>query len=114
MIRNYLNNFGLHVSRHSIAGVSRDMKTSVEEHTHHCRGTGATGGRRVRRYKYLRVHITQDLTWSTHSGEKVKAAPSPPQAADEIQSLPEDPLAVLLWSCREPPDRTHRCQVRSG
>ena len=56
------------------------------------------------------VHITEDLTWNTHTGEG-KAEPIPPQAAEEIQSLHEDPSILLLWSCREHPNRKHHCLV---
>ena len=42
---------------------------------------------RVSNYKYLGVDITEDLVNTLrHSGEKGKAQPSPPQAAEEIQS----------------------------
>ena len=63
--------------------------------------------------KYLGVHITEDLIWSTHIDTlgRGKAAPIPPQAADEIQSLPGDPQILLLWSCGDHPDRQHRCLV---
>ena len=49
---------------------------------------------RVKNFKFLGVHITKDLTWSTytpHSREAGTAAPLPPQEAEKIGHEPSDP-----------------------
>jgi len=79
------------------------MTTSEELHT-----TGVCS------FRYLGVHITEDLTWTTHidTGEEAEAAPLPPKAAEEVLSLPEDASALLRWSGGEHPDRKHHCLVQ--
>jgi len=77
-------------------------------------GINGTAVERVNSYSYLGVHTAEDLTWTTHidTGEEGEAAPLPPQAAEEIQSLLEDPSDLLCWCGGEHPDRKHHCLVQ--
>jgi len=69
-------------------------------------GMNGTAVERVSSCRYLGVHITKDLTWTTHIDTL------PPQAAEESLSLPEDPSDLLpCWCGGEHPDRKHHCLV---
>ncbi len=65
---------------------------------------------RVNSFKFLCVHITEDLTWSAHTDAVLKKAASAsllPETAEEVWNEPQNPQILLLLHCGEHPDRLH-------
>ena len=68
----------------------------------------------VESFKFLRVHITNKLTWSKHtknSREECITKPIPPQETEKIWHGTSDPQKVLQMHHREHPDGLHHCLV---
>ncbi len=53
----------------------------------------------VNSFKFLGVHITEDLTWSTHTDAVLKE--------EEVWNEPQHPQILLHLHCGEHPDRLH-------
>jgi len=88
-------------------------RTQPHQRTDTPLGINGTTMERVSNFRHLGVHIAEDLTWTTrHTGEEGEAAPLPPQAAEQVLCLPEDPSDLLRWCGGEHPDREHHCPVR--
>ncbi len=73
---------------------------------------------RVNSFKFLSVHITEDLTWSAHtdewmndalicSAEEITSVPLLPETAEEVWNEPQHPQILLHLHCGEHPDRLH-------
>ncbi len=65
---------------------------------------------RVNSFKFLCVHITEDLTWSAHTDAVLKKAHHPPllpETAEEVWNEPQHPQILLHLHCGEHPDRLH-------
>jgi len=83
-------------------------RTLQHQRTYTPLGINGTAVERVSSFRYLGVHIAEDID----TGEKGEATPLPPQAAEEVLSLPEDPSDLLRWCGGEHPDREHHCLVQ--
>ena len=69
---------------------------------------------RVESFKFLGVHITNELSWSKHTKTVVKRARQnlfPPQETENIWHGPPYPQKVLQLQHQEHPDRLHHCLV---
>ena len=69
---------------------------------------------RVESFKFIGVHITNDLSWSKHTKTVVKWArqkPIPPQQTEPIWHGSPDPQKVIQLHHREHPDRLHHLLV---
>ncbi len=64
---------------------------------------------RVNSFKFLGVHITEDLTGPLHrcSAEEGTSAPLLPETAEEVWNEPQHPQILLHLHCGEHPDRLH-------
>ncbi len=73
---------------------------------------------RVNSFKFLGVHITEDLTRSAHtdewmndalicSAEEGTSVPILPETAEEVWNEPQHPQIILHLHCGEHPDRLH-------
>jgi len=70
---------------------------------------------RVNSFRYLGVHIAEDLTWTTQINTLLRKAKQPLYHLRQLRknlSLPEDPSDLLHWCGGEHPDRKHHCLVR--
>ncbi len=84
---------------------------------------------RVNSFKFLGVHITEDLTWSAHTDAVLKKShqltsesvdvsslfflteqPLLPDTAEEVWNEPQHPQIILNMHCGEHPDRLHHRQ----
>ncbi|KAI3364944.1 hypothetical protein L3Q82_000942 [Scortum barcoo] len=80
---------------------------------------GTTVERVSSSFRFLGVHISEDLTWTHHTDFITKSARQqallPPQAAEAQHGL-KDPLQLLQVHHREYPDWLHHCllQYRAG
>ncbi len=65
----------------------------------------------VNSFKFLGVHITEDLTWSlcSHrcSAEEGTSASLLPKTAEEVWNEPQHPQIILHLHCGEQPDQLH-------
>ncbi|KAI4895147.1 hypothetical protein NFI96_002853, partial [Prochilodus magdalenae] len=61
---------------------------------------------RVSSFKFLAVHITEELTWTEHPTRVVKKAPLP-QTAEEVWHGPPHPQNILHMYCGEHSNRLH-------
>ncbi len=57
---------------------------------------------RVNSFKFLGVHITEDLTWSAHTDAVLKKAHLP-ETAEEVWNEPQNPQILLHLHCGEHP-----------
>ncbi len=66
---------------------------------------------RVNSFKFLGIHITEDLTWSAHTDAVLKKAHQRasllPETAEEVWNEPQHPQILLHLHCGEHPDRLH-------
>ncbi len=64
---------------------------------------------RVNSFKFLGVHITEDLTWSAHTDAVLKKAHlfSLPKIVKDVWNEPQNPQILLHLHCGEHPDRLH-------
>jgi len=63
-------------------------RTQQHQRTYSPLGINGTTVERVSSFRYLGVHIAEDLTWTTHSGEEGEAAPLPPSESAASPVVP--------------------------
>jgi len=76
----------------------KDATTSV---------VNGTAVERVSSFRYLGVHITDDLTWTTHIDTLVRKVKQCLYHLRQLRKFPEDPSDLLHWCGGEHPYRKH-------